>query len=57
VIHPKAFSLEEQVGKREKDEQGYYLLNNFQLQQAEWTAVLAVSHSIGGNLKTIFKEG
>ena len=39
-----------------KDEQGYTLLNYFELHEREWTAIALKSYSVSWNLAAVLKE-
>ena len=49
--------LEEDQRKARKDYQRDHLLDDLQLDKAEWAALLLEADPIGGHLKTIFEEG
>ena len=57
MIPLQCFCVENRDCNCRKDRQGNSFLNDFQLHQAEWTAVDAAANAVGRNHKAVFKEG
>ena len=50
-------ALKHDVGHNGKDGQRYALLNDFQLYEGEWSAVVDKAHPVSWYLAAVFKEG
>lgn len=57
MIPVESLALEEQDRESGKNGQGDDLLDNFELNEAESTAVVRESHSVGRNHKAVFNQG
>ena len=57
MIPAKSLRSKQQHGKNRKNRQGNHFLNDLELPEIKRAAVFRITDPVGGNLKTVFKQG
>jgi len=57
VVPPEGFCLKKHKGEGGKHHQGDYFLYHFQLDQGEGASIVFIAHTVGRDLKQVFKKG
>ncbi len=57
MVPMEVSALKHDIDNHTEDGQRDALLNDFQLYQVEWTAILNEPKAVGGNLTAVFEEG